>query len=1292
MDVQAVISTDSNSAVKTKPDSETAKPGNSNGDGWNEVKSDSDTAKPDNSNGDGGNVTSNTSQEDTAPPDNGGEATTATTDTQQTDGQQPGAEDYVVSLEVLKKTWTAREKSHTLMNVVVVFHDNDEGQVKLGSFKASEGYRVTFNMHFEDRRANALIDVRFPINESKLLHGKPDFHVHETADYKDDASKKQRLQFEFLKEELCKFKGRQYLQEYYSKTRNPLPAKQSFEDAEIAGIILGYAEMREFDLVREVIADLLKEPRDFVFCPADTRLTKNGLPKTYAVYGRLPEGSLMQQFFAPGESGVILVDQGKEAKTATAWPYVARPTLPGHEVYGDLFIFVHRPDEDVREVSSAPKPEQQPEDFQKAKATICPVISDQAHRRLVKAANRLFTKADPKFDDIRTLHMGRDFRPSGDRQLFFNDPKITDKQEKELRARSEILISSQAEAVEHMMSSQHLLSLVQGPPGSGNTFMASIFGAMCKDLDLDEKKARKSDVIRYSNDNDEARNVMALYSSLHGHVDSRQESVNTDKTPDKKLPVATDKAYMKTIQDNLLRTDTMWSGKKHSANVWEGASLHRRLLESLGILVDGKLVKTKPELDVEHPLRVFFDAFWDPDYESKSEQEALEKNLPSSTRTINTGDYLDASFKSAEDESKSGSTTEPSIETPVVREFPSIRSLAIDAFSHILGKASTVHATLSNSDATTLRKAISPEVIVIDEASLAKDLEILMPILNNVDSTTLVVIIGDPRQLAPVVVSKYAQTENETPANPFARQEEYSFYTRLYQNNFPCFMLTEQHRMTEGLSKLCNILSYDGNVVDAIETRLRNRSVSKEIIKFLTETHKIKTDTPHVFLNVEKGVTIVSESKSRYNLENIAVCLNHIKQVLQKTTMTLKDITIIAPYKEQLRKYHVVLHELQRNDAFWRAQDISKLGVKTTDTFQGDENGGVYFDQTTSYYRRCTIGHISNPRRLNVAISRAINFFCVVGDIDTLQRDKELRRFRAAAEDSVEITSDEVQENQKTLSRLHAYYDGMHVRVNVRDPHELPEAKWINFSTSNDEMLEFQKTYACKHCGEFFAHRNLDCPRREESIAEKRAAKNKDMKCYNCQELGHHSSDCDKPKREKQVKTCRNCNKPGHIASQCPDIQCSRCLETGHMVKDYHGKEMRYCQKCGKQGHLSSICHFKNALGKVNIGLKLPGRKQKEVNSEFLPLDELEEENTETGQPEGWLGVAATDSSPPQQPAAWGENDGEAVKKADEDASQAEKEGDENAGQVEHTADENGSSQDPSLWRAEAKPTENVTW
>jgi hypothetical protein len=57
-----------------------------------------------------------------------------------------------------------------------------------------------------------------------------------------------------------------------------------------------------------------------------------------------------------------------------------------------------------------------------------------------------------------------------------------------------------------------------------------------------------------------------------------------------------------------------------------------------------------------------------------------------------------------------------------------------------------------------------------------------------------------------------------------------------------------------------------------------------------------------------------------------------------------------------------------------------------------------------------------------------------------------------------------------------------------------------------------------------------------------------DTKCYNCNDYGHISRDCD---RERKF-VCYKCNEEGHKSHDCPKSvnTCFNCQEPGHMAKD----------------------------------------------------------------------------------------------------------------------------------------------
>ncbi|XP_076396255.1 uncharacterized protein LOC143265842 isoform X2 [Megachile rotundata] len=70
------------------------------------------------------------------------------------------------------------------------------------------------------------------------------------------------------------------------------------------------------------------------------------------------------------------------------------------------------------------------------------------------------------------------------------------------------------------------------------------------------------------------------------------------------------------------------------------------------------------------------------------------------------------------------------------------------------------------------------------------------------------------------------------------------------------------------------------------------------------------------------------------------------------------------------------------------------------------------------------------------------------------------------------------------------------------------------------------------------ARRPRTTPRREiippatRVIREQRPKDLKDVRCYNCNEMGHYAGDCKRPKRERG--TCFKCGNMGHRVEQCP--------------------------------------------------------------------------------------------------------------------------------------------------------------
>ena len=106
----------------------------------------------------------------------------------------------------------------------------------------------------------------------------------------------------------------------------------------------------------------------------------------------------------------------------------------------------------------------------------------------------------------------------------------------------------------------------------------------------------------------------------------------------------------------------------------------------------------------------------------------------------------------------------------------------------------------------------------------------------------------------------------------------------------------------------------------------------------------------------------------------------------------------------------------------------------------------------------------------------------------------------------------------------------------------------------------------CFNCGEM-GHYSSTCPSPKKERTPRRDdshQSSEDVKCYNCGEMGHYSSSCTSPRRERNPRdqsannqgnrgtvTCFNCLQTGHMSRECiNEPKCKKCNDLGHSVKD----------------------------------------------------------------------------------------------------------------------------------------------
>ena len=324
---------------------------------------------------------------------------------------------------------------------------------------------------------------------------------------------------------------------------------------------------------------------------------------------------------------------------------------------------------------------------------------------------------------------------------------------------------------------------------------------------------------------------------------------------------------------------------------------------------------------------------------------------------------------------------------------------------------------------------------------------------------------------------------------------------------------------------------------------------------------KLPVEHPFAFMNVAHGVTATTSSTSRVNHQNMAVTLHVIAIMLRKHVCEASDITIVTPYRAQVFAYTRAIKALIAGFEKERPTidvDFSGINIRTIDSFHGGEASVVFFDMVVAKMRVGNPGFITDPRRLNVALTRGKDATIVVGDTDVFleQEQKAKEKQRTASNEP------DFQPHVKSvLTRLLVRYKNEKAvfTYSESDIANLASLRFVDAKPTADLGREILKEYACNACGEL-SHRKDDCPLGGKNITHRFT------KCNGCEGFGHMESEC----------LLRSCKKCGKLASLCDHIKCDRCFGNGHIAKDCTYEDQRTCGRCGTVGHIigSEKCPF----------------------------------------------------------------------------------------------------------------------
>ncbi|KMZ70880.1 Regulator of nonsense transcripts-like protein [Zostera marina] len=249
--------------------------------------------------------------------------------------------------------------------------------------------------------------------------------------------------------------------------------------------------------------------------------------------------------------------------------------------------------------------------------------------------------------------------------------------------------------------------------------------------------------------------------------------------------------------------------------------------------------------------------------------------------------------------------------------------------------------------------------VLIDESTQATEPECLIPLVLGVKQ---VILVGDHCQLGPVIMCKKAARAG------LAR----SLFERLVLLGVKPIRLQVQYRMHPSLSEFPSNSFYEGTLQNGVT---------------INERQSTGIDFPWpvpnrpMFFYVQMGQEEISASGTSYLNRTEAANVEKLVTTFLRSGVVPSQIGVITPYEGQ-RAY--IVNYMSRNGAL-RQQLYKEIEVASVDSFQGREKDYIILSCVRSNEHQ-GIGFLNDPRRLNVALTRARYGIVVLGNPKVLSK------------------------------------------------------------------------------------------------------------------------------------------------------------------------------------------------------------------------------------------------------------------------------------------------------------------
>eukprot|EP00933_Yihiella_yeosuensis_P017529 TRINITY_DN14618_c0_g3_i4.p1 TRINITY_DN14618_c0_g3~~TRINITY_DN14618_c0_g3_i4.p1 ORF type:complete len:837 (+),score=141.02 TRINITY_DN14618_c0_g3_i4:28-2538(+) len=285
--------------------------------------------------------------------------------------------------------------------------------------------------------------------------------------------------------------------------------------------------------------------------------------------------------------------------------------------------------------------------------------------------------------------------------------------------------------------------------------------------------------------------------------------------------------------------------------------------------------------------------------------------------------------------------------------------------------------------------------VIVDEAGEATEPETLVPLSLLRPVAGRIILMGDHFQLGPLVLSSLASQLGRLDESMIERLANQRFRSAqspetqtglnrdilLECESRGLFFLTESFRSHPAIMAMYSEVFYAGQLEH------KGRPQQLGLLPFFESQGC--ANAPVILHNVLGTERREPGSASPYNADEVRVVQGYIIDLIEHGSLQPADIGIITPYARQVQALQRQIESL--GDAF------AGIEVGTVEHFQGQERKAVILStvrtagsansgEGTQSVSRRPIGFLADPRRLNVAVSRAVAGLVIVGDLDNLSK------------------------------------------------------------------------------------------------------------------------------------------------------------------------------------------------------------------------------------------------------------------------------------------------------------------